>query len=151
MSDGYDGVAANRIKHMELIQAVISRLANNSFLIKGWAVTVASAFLGLAVSRSEARLAWIALAPVILFWGLDAYFLYAERLFRGLYDQVRKSNPNVEPFYMAATSDTFVGELESVGASDLAFTDALWRPAVWVFHFALVLATVLVALLLGNG
>ena len=32
------------VKHLELIQAVITRLANNSFLMKGWALTVTGAF-----------------------------------------------------------------------------------------------------------
>lgn len=151
MSVGYDAVSANRIKHMELIQAVIARLANSSFLIKGWAVTVASGFLGFAVSRNEARLGWFALAPILLFGALDAYFLYAERLFRGLYEQVRLSNPNVEPFYMAATSRRFRDELRVKGVGELTFPDALARPVVWVFHLTLALASVLVALALGGA
>jgi hypothetical protein len=34
----------DKIKHLEMIQAVISRLANNSFLLKGWSITLVSAF-----------------------------------------------------------------------------------------------------------
>jgi hypothetical protein len=34
-------------KHLELIQAVISRMAGNSFLLKGWSVTLAAALLAL--------------------------------------------------------------------------------------------------------
>jgi hypothetical protein len=33
--NGYDDFEQNRVKHMEMIQAVIARLAGNSFLIKG--------------------------------------------------------------------------------------------------------------------
>ena len=40
----------------------------------------------------------------MVFWGLDAYFLRQERLFRGLYDQVRLRNPAVEPFSMNAAA-----------------------------------------------
>lgn len=151
MTSGYDRVVPNQIKHMEMIQAVITRLAGNSFLVKGWAVTIATALLGFAVSRNESRLAWIALAPVLLFWWLDAYYLYAERLFRGLYEQVRRSDPKVEPFYMAATSKSFVDELKSGGVADWAFRDAFWRPAVCVFHLALVAASVLVAVVIRAG
>ncbi len=32
------------LKHLEFIQAVIARQANNSFLVKGWGLTVARAF-----------------------------------------------------------------------------------------------------------
>jgi hypothetical protein len=92
------------VKHLELIQAVITRLANNSFLMKGWALTVAGAFYGFAVKGTTWQVAAIGLMPVVVFWGLDAYFLRQERLFRGLYDQVRQRNPAVEPFSMNAAA-----------------------------------------------
>jgi hypothetical protein len=137
----------NRIKHMELIQGVVSRLASNSFLIKGWAITVTSGFLGVAVSREQGRFGWIAVAPIVLFGSLDAYFLYAERLFRGLYEQVRQSNPNVGPFFMGATSPDFVAVLRAKGVNDVSFGNALRRPVVWLFYLALLLAAVLVGAL----
>ena len=34
-----------KIKHLEMIQAVIVRMGNNSFLLKGWSVTLISAYL----------------------------------------------------------------------------------------------------------
>jgi hypothetical protein len=88
------------IKHLEFIQGVIGRLANNSFLMKGWALTVAGAFFGFAVTTSDWRLAATGLLPVVAFWGLDAYFLRLERLFRCLYDQVRRPESEVELFSM---------------------------------------------------
>ena len=60
------------LKHMEFIQAVITRLANDSFLMKGWALTVAGAFYGFAVKETSWRVAAIGLMPVLIFWGLDA-------------------------------------------------------------------------------
>jgi len=30
----------NKVKHLEMIQAVIARMATNSFMFKGWAVTL---------------------------------------------------------------------------------------------------------------
>jgi hypothetical protein len=146
VTDGYGSVEDNRIKHLEMIQAVVARLANNSFLVKGWAVTVAGAFLGFAVSRSEARLAEIGVLPVLMFWGMDAYFLYAERLFRALYDQVRRSNEDVKPFYMGATSSDFAKILQVGGVSGITFRDAVWRPTVWIFHAGLIAAAVLTAI-----
>lgn len=100
------GADGGWLKHLEFIQAVITRLANNSFLMKGWALTVAGAFYGFAVKGTNWRLAAIGLMPVLIFWGLDAYFLRQERLFRGLYDQVRQRNPQIEPFSMNATAYT---------------------------------------------
>jgi hypothetical protein len=79
---------------------VIARLATDSFLMKGWALTVAGAFFGFAAAGLNWRVAATGLLPVAAFWGLDAYFLRQERLFRRLYDGVRRSDPGVEPFSM---------------------------------------------------
>jgi hypothetical protein len=89
-----------QIKHLEFVQAVITRLANNSFLMKGWALTVGGLILGFAIDQRSWRIAAAALLPIVAFWGLDAYFLRQERLFRRLYDAVRRSEPQVEPFSM---------------------------------------------------
>ena len=76
-------------KHLEMIQAIISRLSSGSFTIKGWSVTLASALLALALKDLDWRLAFLSIFPVSLFWLQDAYFLYNERLFRSLYEVVR--------------------------------------------------------------
>ena len=78
-----------KLKHLELIQGVINRLAGNSFYIKGWAVVLLSALLVLVVREDRGELSLLGLLPVLVFWGLDAYFLWQERLFRALYDRVR--------------------------------------------------------------
>jgi hypothetical protein len=89
-----------RIKHLEFIQSVISRLATNSFLAKGWALTVAGAFDGFAVNHLNPWIALVGLMPVIVFWLLDTYFLRVERLFRCLYEDARKPDTSVELFSM---------------------------------------------------
>lgn len=82
------------IKHLEMIQGIINRLAGNSFLIKGWSMTILVAAL-IFVSRSPETSKYFFLAfaiPVFGFWILDAYFLQAERIFRGIYDDVRQQS-----------------------------------------------------------
>jgi hypothetical protein len=88
------------IKHLEFIQAIVARLANSSFLLKGWALTVAGVFYGLATRGANWTVAAIGLMPVVIFWCLDGYFLRQERLFRSLYDRVRRQDMEVEPFSM---------------------------------------------------
>jgi hypothetical protein len=77
-------------KHLEFVQGVINRMGQNSFLIKGWTVTLISALFALAASASNQKFVIIAYLPTILFWLLDSYYLYQERLFRKVYDNVRK-------------------------------------------------------------
>ena len=74
-----------KIKHLEIIQGVINRLANNSFLIKSWMITVSLAGFSLFINQKETPLLGIISFIVILFWVLDAYYLRQERLFRKLY------------------------------------------------------------------
>jgi hypothetical protein len=75
-------------KHMDYVQDVISRLANNSFLTKGWAITLASALIGFAATQKHSGLALAAFVPTIALWFLDTYYLRLERAFRDMYDDV---------------------------------------------------------------
>lgn len=78
-----------KLKHLEFIQGVINRLASDSFRIKGWSVVLVAALFAVLARGGRIEFAPIALVPVLVFWGLDGYFLWQERLFRALYDQVR--------------------------------------------------------------
>ena len=79
-----------KLKHLEFIQGVVSRLASASFQMKGWSVVLVSALLVLGTQVGLFRLGLVSLIPILVFWGLDGYFLSQERLFRKLYDQVRQ-------------------------------------------------------------
>ena len=79
----------NKIKHLEFIQGVINRLATNSFQMKGWSVVLVAAILVLLAREDRLDAAFIALLPIVVFWGLDGYFLWQERLYRALYDHAR--------------------------------------------------------------
>ena len=77
-------------KHLEFAQGVINRMGQNSFLIKGWTVTLVSALFALAAKDSNQKFVIVAYFPTVVFWLLDSYYLYQERLFRKVYDHVRK-------------------------------------------------------------
>ena len=90
----------NAVKHLEFIQSVIARLATDSFLMKGWGLTVSGAFFAFSAHDLDWRIGVVGLLPVLAFWYLDAYFLSRERMYRRLYDAVRGGDPTVEPFSM---------------------------------------------------
>ena len=77
-----------KLKHLEFIQNVITRMNTNSFQIKGWAITIVSAILALYASTNNNHFILLSIFPTIMFWFLDAYYLTKERKFRGLYNDV---------------------------------------------------------------
>ncbi len=84
----------NKQSHLGMIQGVVNRLSSNSFLLKGWSVVLVSAMFAFAAKDSKMVFIYLAYFPAISFWGLDGYFLRQERLFRALYDHVRKLSEN---------------------------------------------------------
>ena len=60
--------------HLEIIQGVIQRMAENSRSCKVWCVTLVSAILVLVARTGSAEHALIALAPTVLVFVLDAYY-----------------------------------------------------------------------------
>jgi len=90
----------NKLKHLEFIQSVISRMSGNSFLLKGWSVTLVAALFALSAKDSDSKYIVVAYFPVLVFWILDAYFLSQERHFRSLYDAVRPKKEDEIDFSM---------------------------------------------------
>lgn len=98
-----DGPTYDHVKHLEMIQAIITRMAQNSFALKGWSVTIVAGILALGVAAGNTRIIWLAVLPALAFWALDGYYLRQERLFRKLYDRVRRLPPrdvSTDPFTM---------------------------------------------------
>lgn len=93
----------DKLKHLEFIQNVITRMNTNSFQIKGWSVALVSALLAIFASTQNKYFVLAAIFPVIVLWFLDAYYLMLERKFRGLYDdiaEISEKPKELKPFAM---------------------------------------------------
>ncbi len=132
-----------RLKHLEMIQAVIGRLGNNGFVVKGSATTLTVAFLGVAVNNDKWHLALVGLLPAISFWALDAYMLKSERLFRVLYEKVRLGEAN--GMLMNATDS---GVLDAEDRRKNCWFHTLWRPVLLFFYGALAASCLAVSVIL---
>ncbi|MGL5255357.1 MAG: hypothetical protein ACRC9L_10280 [Brevinema sp.] len=97
----------NKIKHLEMIQGIINRMASNSFALKGWAVTLVSGIFVLSSKEADKMYFLVAYIPIIVFWCLDAYYLLQERLFRSLYGRIRKLSESDIDFDMNITLPEF--------------------------------------------
>ncbi|SCK11746.1 hypothetical protein YW7DRAFT_00659 [Streptomyces sp. AmelKG-E11A] len=131
-------LSADRIKHLEFIQAVVTRLGNNSFLLKGWAIALTAAILALSAGRFSWQIALSGIIPLLGFWFLDSYFLRQERLFRTLYEDARTPNSGVEMLSMN------IGPyLARVTLAKVAFSQTLvlFYGALLIAHFVVLLLT----------
>lgn len=87
---------SNKVDHLNMIESVISRMANNSLQIKCWCLAIVSA--AIVLSRSVIIIACV--LPVLLFCYLDAKYLSLERSYRNLYEQVRLKDDDDIDFSM---------------------------------------------------
>ena len=98
------------IEELKIVQDIIKRLALNSFLIKGSTITLVVATLLLKGNKFQSLLAFI---PIIVFWYLDAYFLWLERLYRRLYDWIRTNRLTSEEYLFDMNYRRFIKDEQS--------------------------------------
>lgn len=116
-------------KEIDLIQGVVTRMANNSFLLKGWIVSLIAVLLALTNQTIEATklecFNFILVLPVIVFWYLDAFFLHKEKCYRKLYNWVVKNRMTSDEFLYDLNYKRFENEEKSV--CEIMFTNkTLW-------------------------
>ncbi|MDD6396000.1 MAG: hypothetical protein PUB37_07480 [Firmicutes bacterium] len=97
----------HKVQHLEMIQGVINRMAGNSFALKGWAVTLVAGIFTLSSKDADKLYFLVAYIPILVFWGLDAYYLLQERLFRALYNKVRVLDEAKIDYNMDTSLDEF--------------------------------------------
>lgn len=77
-----------KVEHLKLIQTVVGRMASNSFLLRGWTATLVAALFAFGAKDADKVFVLIAWVPLLVFAGLDAYYLMMEQRFRDLYNSV---------------------------------------------------------------
>ena len=113
-----------KLKHLEFIEAAIGRMATNSFLFKGWAITIVAALSAFAAANTKTALLTIAIVATVMFWGLDGYYLWLERRFIELYEQVAAKVPGDIDFSM---------KFDRSNAASSWFSTC-WRPHLLAFY-----------------
>ena len=127
----------NRIRHLDFIQGIISRLNSNSFIIKGWAITIVSAVLALLATTSNKAFIAITGLPIIVFWILDSFYLQTERKYTVLYRKVIEPASNIPPFSLNINSPEVTNER---GTSYFA---SFFSRTIKVFYLSLLVVSAL--------
>lgn len=89
-------------KEIDLIQTCITRMADNSFKLKELYISLISIGLTVMISQ-ESKLLMVSIFLIIVsgvFWGLDAFFLKMETLYRWKYEWVIKKRMVDETSYL---------------------------------------------------
>lgn len=130
-----------KLKHLEFIQAVISRMAANCFLFKGWAITIAAGLAASAAVEKKQSLLAITLVSTVMFWALDGYYLWLERCFRKLYQEVaRKDDSEID----------FVMEIKKPQPIRQWLLTCLSRPHLWFFYGSIIMIEVFGIVFVGS-
>ena len=125
-----------------MIQNVITRMGSNSFHLKGWSVVLVSALFALSAADTRPEFIYLAYFPAFIFWILDGYFLWQERLFRELYDHVRLLEDKDVDFSM---------DTSTVATSKITWRRATLSKTLRLFHGVVIGAIVLVMCLIHRG
>ena len=142
MNHSYDwGGMENKIKHLEMIENVIERMGNNSFQLKGWAVTLVSIIGALAARETDKRFFLIAFVPLIAFWAIDSFYLQTERKYKELYKKVQFKKKEDIDFDM----DTSYIKTEN---SHMSYWNCVWSKTESFFYGSIIAAVLILAFIL---
>lgn len=86
-------------KEIDLIQSCITRMSQNSFIVKGWLITLLTVILTLKPEIIDVDILCLICAfSTLFFWALDAFSLKTEKLYRMKYEWVIKNRINSDDY-----------------------------------------------------
>lgn len=132
----YQNITDAKIKHLEMIQSIITRMNSNSFVIKGWVITIVSAVLALLATTNNKSFVFITGLPILVFWVLDSMYLQTERKFRTLYEQTISENSIIPAFNLDIKTDSIQKDKKN------GYFHCLFSPTIAGFYGILFLLAV---------
>ena len=130
-------------KHLEFLQLAINRMASNSFILKGWNITVIVGLFALTFKDLSSSYLYLAILPALAFFGLDAYYLRQERLFRELYDSIRKTKrKDIDPYSL---------NTNKISEKVKGWFCTLFSPTVILLHGSVILFIILFIVIVKGG
>lgn len=126
----------DRRKHLDFIQAVVTRMSAASSNAKAWLLPVVTAAYGYALTQRADSVALLGLGATLLFAYLDANYLRQEKRFRSLYKAVASRRYNIETFSLQP--DDLPSEIPTKEKGDWPSGTPRWidrllpGPNVWV-------------------
>jgi len=134
---GPDKIADLRVKQLEMVQAIVARVAGNGASLKNWCITVTTAVCGFAISVRRPLVALVAVVFILLFALLDAQYLRVERQFRALFGKLRSEDWGTFPSF----------EIDLTNAPHVSYSSVLLSWSIVNFYVPLAVAVAIVVLI----
>ena len=133
-------MAENKLKHLEFIQVVINRMDKNSFLLKGWCITLVAGLFALSNNNYEHTIVVYLSTP--MFCLIDGYFLSQQRKFIWLYNQVRLKNNDEIDFDM---------DTSRCSVFRCSWLSSILSTVHLIFYGAIIVSTFFIIYIIKNG
>lgn len=146
----------DRRKHLDFIQATITRMSAAAATTKSWMLPVVTATYGFALVQRSTSVALLGIAAVLLFAYLDANYLRQEKRFRWLYKAVAEGANEITLFSL--NPDDALLDRSGKSTEDWAAWMPRWLnrffpgPSVWTswsvgpFYLALLAVGIFIAI-----
>lgn len=127
----------NKVKHLEMIENLIERMAKNCFQLKAWTMALVALIGGLAAKDSERKFIIIAFIPIIVFLLLDTYYLRIERQYRMLYKTITAKDDDKIDFSMELSQ---IQNLSIQDSKKICFLNCLFSVTELIFYLPITLS-----------
>lgn len=134
----------NKVKHLDMIENIIERMAKNSFTLKEWTMALVALIGTFASQESERKFMLIAFVPICIFWLLDTYYLQLERKYRILYKNVAAKNNADIDFNLDIEHITVSGS----DTKKLCYFNCLFSFTELIFYLPITLAMIILVIIL---
>jgi hypothetical protein len=123
------------MKHLEMLQGVITRMAGNSASLKSYCMTIAAAIIGLSAVVQKPEILHYTAPLIIIFGVLDGHYLRLERSFRNQFNSVRLSETKEKPDFL----------INSSWAAGHGVMSGFWSWSVWLFYLPIFAVFLIIA------
>jgi hypothetical protein len=128
-----------RVKHLEMVQAIIGRMSNQGATLKNYCLTVTTAVCGFAISLGRPWVASLSLLPIVIFCLLDAQYLRLEKQFRSLFDLIRSEDWKTIPTF----------EINRERAPEVPFGNVVRSWSILSFYGSLAIGVLILLIVAG--
>lgn len=115
-----------RMKFLEFIQNIISRMNTNSSQMKTMCITITSALFAVYAASQNKQMILIAFIPLFLCCLLDMYYLWQERKFRDFYTEAIKEQNIIQDFDFSSFKNYQKGFL--------SYMKVFLSHSIWLFY-----------------